>query len=138
MAAVADINNVVLTGRLTRDIEIKATNSGFPIGNLGLAYSGVKKSQGGGYEEVSNFIDCVLLGTRAEALAQYLVKGAKVAISGELRFHQWESNGQKRSKHEILIDRIQFMSGQKQDGQQASGQYAPQPSPQAWDYDMPF
>lgn len=139
MAAVADINSIVLTGRLTRDIEIKATNSGFVIGNLGLAYSGVKKSQDGGYEEVSNFIDCVLLGTRAEALAQYLTKGAKVAISGELRFHQWENNGQKRSKHEILIDRIQFMSGQKQDGQQAQPhQYAPQPSPQAWDYDMPF
>lgn len=115
MSAVADINNIVLTGRLTRDIEVKATHSGTPIGNLGLAYSGIRKNGGTGeYEEVSNFIDCVLIGSRAQALAKYLTKGTKVTVSGELRYQSWEKDGQKRSKHEILIDRIQFMSTNKQ------------------------
>lgn len=132
--ATADINNVNITGRLTRDIEVKATNSGTIIGNLGLAYSGVKKTAGG-YEEVSNFIDCVILGTRAESLKKYLTKGTKVAISGELRYRQWETNGQKRSKHEVLIDKIQFLSSQNQQ-HQPTGSTDPYTS--VYDEDMPF
>lgn len=130
--ATADINCTNLTGRLTRDIDVRATNSGTIVGNLSLAYSGVKKTAGG-FEEVPNFVDCVLLGTRAEALRQYLTKGTKVAVSGELRYRQWERDGIKHSKHEILIDRIQFMSTQKHDEQAQSGVYA-----DVYDENVPF
>ena len=136
MSATADINNVIITGRLTRDIEIRSLKNGTPIGSLGLAYSGVKRNQQTGeYEEVSNFIDCYLYGTRAQALQQYLVKGTKVAISGELRYRSWEKDGQRRSKHEIMIDRIQFMSSQKR--QEAPAEQA-QEGPDTWSYDYPF
>lgn len=136
--ATADINNINITGRLTRDIEIRATNSGVAIGNIGLAYSGVRKNQSTGeYEEVSNFIDCVLLGTRAEKLAKYLLKGTKVAISGELRYHAWEKDGQKRSKHEISIERIQFMS-RNDEHQQHQPTGGTDPCASVYDDDYPF
>lgn len=128
--ATADINNINLTGRLTRDIEVKSTNSGTLIGNLGLAYNGIRKTAAG-YEEVPNFVDCVILGTRAEALKQYLTKGTKVAISGELRFQQWEKDGIKHRKHEILIDKIQFMSAPEKDKRQTD-QYS------VYDEEYPF
>lgn len=130
MAAVADINSINITGRLTRGVEVKATNGGTTIGNFSLAFSGVRKNRSTGeYEEVPNYIDCFILGTRAQTLQQFLTKGAKVAISGELRYQTWEKDGQKRSKHEIMVDRIQFLSGQKQQPEQ---QAAPDP------WDMPF
>lgn len=130
MAAVADINSINVTGRLTRDVEVKATHGGTTIGNLSLAFSGVRKNRNSGeYEEVPNYIDCFILGARAQTLQQFLTKGTKVAISGELRYQTWEKDGQKRSKHEIMVDRIQFLSGQKQQPEQ---QEAPDP------WDMPF
>lgn len=139
MAATADINVTVLSGRLTRDIEITAMPSGTPVGNLSLAYSRVRKNgHTGEYEEVSNFIDCVLIGSRAEALKKYLTKGTKVCIQGALSYNTWERDGQKRSKHELYVDRIQFMSKQKsysdEDGyNDDNGGYT-----DTYDYDLPF
>ena len=105
----ADINKVVLIGRLTRDVELKYTNSGFAIANLSLAVNRrVKKEDT--WQDEGNFFNCVLIGKRAEALAQYLVKGKQIGIQGELRQDRWEQDGQPRSRVEIFINDIQLLT----------------------------
>ena len=58
----------------------------------------------------------MVFGNRAEALADYLVKGTKVALEGKLRWSQWETeDGSKRSKHEIIVDELEFMAPRKEE-----------------------
>ena len=118
------INRVVITGNLTRDAELRQTAGGTAVLGLGVAVNDRRRNpQTGEWEDVPNFIDCQLFGARAEGLARYLVKGTKVAIEGKLRFSQWERDGQKRSKLEVIVDEIEFMSSRQQ---QQPQQYQPQ------------
>ena len=105
------INKVVISGNLTRDMEIRSTASGLAIGVFSVAVNDRRKNQNGEWEDYPNFIDCTLFGSRAEKLQQYLVKGAKVAIAGKLSWSQWERDGQKRSKIEVIVDDVELMSG---------------------------
>lgn len=105
------INKVVLTGNLTRESELRRTQSGSAILNIGVAVNDRRRNnQTGEWEDYANFIDCVMFGPRAEAVANYLTKGTKVAIEGHLRWSQWEREGQKRSKIEVIVDELEFMS----------------------------
>lgn len=105
------INKVHITGGLTRDPELRSTASGMPVLSMGVAVTDRKKNQQSGeWEDVPNYIDCTLFGARAESVAKYLSKGSKVAIEGKLRWSQWEKDGQKRSKIEVIVDDIEFMS----------------------------
>lgn len=130
------INKVIISGNLTREPELRYTNAGTAILAFGIAVNEkVKNSQTGEWEDRPNFIDCNMWGKRAEAVSKYLVKGAKVAIEGRLRFNQWEKDGQKRSKLDVTVDEIEFMSRSEAAGgaapAQAGGYYqAPQPQPQ--------
>ena len=84
-----------------------------------------RQPQTGEWEDYPNFVDCTMFGTRAEAVSRYLSKGSKVAIEGKLRYSSWERDGQRRSKLEVIVDEIEFMSR----GQQGeAGGYAPAPS----------
>ena len=69
-----------------------------------------RNPQTGEWEDYPNFVDCTMFGNRAEAIARYLAKGSKVAIEGKLRYSSWERDGQKRSKLEIVVDEIEFLS----------------------------
>lgn len=105
------INRVVISGNLTRDPELRSTAGGLPVLGLGVAVNDRRKNQQTGeWEDYPNFIDCTLFGPRAESLSRYLSKGQKVAIEGKLRWSQWERDGQKRSKIEVIVDEIEFMS----------------------------
>lgn len=106
----ADINNVVLVGRLTRDAELKYTNSGLAICNMSIAINRRRKSEDQWIEE-ANFFNIILWGKRAEALTQYLVKGKQIAIQGELKQNRWEQEGQPRSKVEVVANNIQLLGG---------------------------
>jgi single-strand DNA-binding protein len=140
----ADINQVVLVGRLTRDVELKYTNTGFAIANLSLAVNRrVKKDDS--WQDEGNFFNCVLIGKRAEGLAQYLVKGKQIGIQGELRQDRWEQAGQPRSRVEIFVTNIQLLGGRGPD--QGSGisprqtdEYSAKEIPTADDFDddIPF
>jgi single-strand DNA-binding protein len=140
----ADINQVVLIGRLTRDVELKYTNTGFAIANLSLAVNRrVKKDDT--WQDEGSFFNCVLIGKRAEALAQYLVKGKQLGIQGELRQNRWEQDGQPRSRVEIFVTDIQLLGGRGSDqrtdaGPRAQNQYSAPDIPTADDFDddIPF
>lgn len=104
------INKVVLTGNLTKDIEVSYTSSGMPVGSFGIAVNERRKNSQGKWEDYPNFIDVTLFGNRAESLSEYLTKGKKVAIDGKLHQSRWENNGQKRSKVEIIVNEIELLS----------------------------
>lgn len=115
------INRVVISGNLTRDGELRSTSGGMSILKMGVAVNDRRKnSQSGEWEDVPNFVDCTMFGARADALGQYLVKGTKVAIEGKLRWSSWETpQGDKRSKLEVVVDEIEFMSSRDGGGQGA-------------------
>ena len=106
------INRVIVSGNLTREPEVRTTASGNPVMGFGIAVNDRRKnSQTGEWEDYPNFIDCTMFGARAQSVSRFVSKGSKVAIEGKLRWSQWETNeGQKRSKIEIIVDEIEFMS----------------------------
>ena len=123
------INRVNISGNLTRDPEMRATQTGTQILTFGVAVNDRRRNpQTGEWEDYPNFIDCVVFGNRAEALSRFLSKGAKVAIEGKLRWSQWERDGQKRSKIEVIVDEVEFLSSRQ--GQSGQGGYQPQQAPQ--------
>ena len=111
------INRVMITGNLTRDAELRTTQSGTSVLSMGVAVNDRRRNAQGEWEDYANFVDCTMFGTRAEKISQYLKKGLKVAIEGKLRWSQWERDGQKRSKLEVLVDDLEFMSSRNSDGQ---------------------
>ena len=105
------INRVIISGNLTRDPELRQTASGLPVLGFGVAVNDRRKNQQTGeWEDYPNFVDCTMFGTRAESVAKFLSKGSKVAIEGKLRWSQWEREGSKRSKLEVIIDELEFMT----------------------------
>lgn len=129
------INKVVISGCLTRDPELRSTQGGMEILALGVAVNDRRKNQQTGeWEDVPNWIDCVMFGNRAKSVSRFLSKGSKVAIEGKLRWSQWERDGQKRSKIEVIVDEIEFMTS-RSDGQHA---VAPQAAPAPHPYQPPI
>lgn len=122
----ADINQVTLIGRLTRDAELKYTSNGFAIASFAIAVNRRRKN-GDQWVEEASFFDINLFGKSAEGLKQYLVKGKQVAIVGELRQDRWEQDGQPRSKVVVIANNVQLIGGnekQTQQGGQSSGYQA--------------
>ena len=111
----ADINRVIIVGRLTRDAELKYTSGGSPVAKFGLAVNRRRKV-GDQWEEEANFFDVVVWGRTAEALNQYLVKGKQIGVEGELRQDRWEQDGQKRSRVEIVASNIMLLGGRGGEG----------------------
>ena len=124
------INRVNISGNLTRDPELRMTAGGTQVLSFGVAVNDRRKNpQTGEWEDYPNFVDCTMFGTRAEAVSRYLQKGSKVAIEGKLRYSSWERDGQRRSKLEVIVDEIEFMS---RGAQGPDGGYAPAPAPRSY------
>ena len=134
------INRVNISGNLTREPEVKSTAGGSCVMKFGVAVNDrTKNQQTGQWEDRPNFIDCTMFGARAESVSRFLHKGAKVAIEGKLRWSQWERNGEKRSKVEVVVDEIEFMSS-RGESPQAAAKHHPEPAREAsiYDEDIPF
>jgi len=102
-----DINSVVLVGRLTRDAEIKYTNSGIPLSTFSIAVNG-KVKKGDKWIDEASFFDVVFWGKGAEALNPYLEKGKLIGVQGELKQSRWEAEGKSMSKISIKANSIQL------------------------------
>lgn len=125
------INRVNLSGNLTRDPELRTTQGGTAILAFGIAVNDrVRNRQTGEWEDYPNYVDVTVFGNRAEPLSRMLSKGQKVALEGRLRYSSWEDrqSGQKRSKLEVIVDEIEFMSQRQQGQQPAQPQYQQQPT----------
>lgn len=125
----ANINRVVLTGRLTRDPELRNLPSGMSVCSLRLAFSTRKKDASTGeWGEKSNFIDVTIWGRQGELASQYLVKGRAVALDGRLEWREWQDQqGNNRQSIEVVADNIEFLGGPQdiQGGGQESRGFTP-------------
>jgi len=134
-------NKVILVGNLTRDIELRYSQSGMAIAKTAIATSRKFTSNGEKKEEVM-FIDITFFGRSGEVANQYLRKGSKILVEGRLQFDQWvDQNGGKRSKHGIAVETMQMLDSkgdnQNSGGAQGSNYNAPQQQQSQGGYGQP-
>jgi len=123
-----NVNMVILAGNLTRDIELSYTPSQVAVASFGIAVNKKYKDK-----ETTLFVDVVAFSKTAEAMSKYLKKGDPIFIQGELQLDSWTTNeGQKRSKHKVLVNSFQFVGGQQKAAQEPQQEDKPAAGP---DYD---
>jgi single-strand DNA-binding protein len=140
----------MISGNLTREPELRQAGSTTVL-QMGIAVNDRRRNaQTDQWEDVPNYFDVLVWGTRGESLSRFLHKGMKVAVAGRLRWSSWTTNdGAKRSKVEIVADDVDFMSAPRQDGGAMSSGAAPAdsnfgapdagaPSVEALTDDIPF
>jgi len=122
----ASINRVVLVGNLTRDPELRHTQSGMAVCSLRVAVNTRRKdAQTGEWGEKPNYFDVTVWGNQGESCAQYLAKGRQVAIDGRLEWREWDAqDGSKRQAVDIIADSVQFIGG-REGGSGEGQQYVP-------------
>ena len=103
------MNKILVNGNLVRDMEVKDTGK-FLVGSFTIA-----NNVGFGEEQKTNFINCVMFGDRVESLVQYLVKGCKVLIEGELAIEQYEVNDEKRYTTKVYVKSLEIEKFKEQE-----------------------
>lgn len=113
-----NVNSVVLSGRLTRDPELRTLPSGNTVCSIRMAVNGRRKNSYGEFEDVPGFYDVTVWGNRGEAVARYLAKGRRILVRGRLQWREWETqDGHKRQAVEVVADQIEFIDfGDDKDG----------------------
>jgi single-strand DNA-binding protein len=127
----ASFNKVILMGNLTRDPELRVTANGNSICKLGLAVNRVYNTKDGERREETTFVDIDAFGKQAEVISKYMRKGSPIFVEGRLKFDQWESDGQKRSKLSVALDKFEFLGGRDDGDSNRSGGGYQQSSPPA-------
>lgn len=121
------LNHIVLMGRLTRDPELRYTQSQIPVASFSLA---VDRDFGGrdGGERQTDFIDIVAWRSTAEFVSKYFTKGSMAAVSGRLQIRDWtDRDGNKRRSAEVVADNVYFGESKRREGggdYSRSGDYA--------------
>ena len=98
------MNSIQLIGRLTRDPELRSTGSGKPVANMRLAVSRRDR------DAAPVDVDVVAYGALADICGEHLAKGRQVGIAGRLEYQEWEHEGSKRSKHEVVVAEVEFLA----------------------------
>lgn len=136
------INRVIISGNIGGEPEVRSTSGGTQVLSFSLAVNDRRKNQQSGeWEDYVNWISCTMFGARAESVSRFLSKGTKVAIEGKLRWSQWETKeGQKRSKIDVIVDDLEFMSRRNDQSSYGGGNQPANESPSAtiYDEDLPF
>jgi single-strand DNA-binding protein len=124
----SNINNVIISGRLVRDPELKQTGGGAAVCNFSIANSRTYMANGD-KKQYTNFFPVQAWGKMGEIINQYCKKGQALTIQGRLQHRTWEKDGQKKEKIEIVLDSFEF--GPKPQGKpQENGRTAdPGPDP---------
>jgi single-strand DNA-binding protein len=138
----ANLNKVMLIGRLTREPEVRMFSSGGKVAHFGFAVNNRKKNQQTGqWEDEPVFLDCEAFnrgetGKTADLIEQYLHKGHQAYIEGHLKLDQWndKTTGDKRQKIKIVVDNVQFLEPRR-DGQGAAPPRRNDAPPPTSDYD---
>ena len=112
-------NKVILVGNLTRDIELRYSQSGSAIAKSAIATSRKFTAANGEKREEVMFIDITFFGRSGEIANQYLRKGSKILVEGRLIFEQWvDQQGQKRSKHSVTVENMQMLDSRSDSSMQ--------------------
>lgn len=113
-----DFNQVILTGRLTRDPELRSTPSGQSVASLSIASNRSRIGQDGEKIDEVQYFDIVVWAKQAEFVGQYLSKGRKIMVAGRLQNRSWEAqDGTKRYKTEVIAQEINFMDSKGASGE---------------------
>lgn len=108
----ADLNDVSLTGRLTRDVEVREAGE-FKVLNMRLASSVRAKLEDGTWGDKSNYFNVVRF-TKTDGVVQYLTKGRQVAVSGSLQQREYvDRDGNKRESVEVIADNLMLLAAPK-------------------------
>jgi single-strand DNA-binding protein len=150
----AELNKVLMIGRLTKDPELRYTPGGLPVADFRLAANHTYRTKEGEKREEVCFIDVNVMGRGAEIAKEYLAKGREVFVEGRLQLSTWENQeGEKRSRYRVIADRFQFLGARAGGGGERSGPEPVDPesggggggggsfdasSPPAEDDDLPF
>jgi len=129
----SDINRVVLVGRLTADPVLRHTAGGTAVAEFSVAVNSREKV-GGEWQDRADFFDVTAWGNQAEACADHLARGRRVAVEGRLRQERWEKDGQKRSKVKVTATSVQFLEASPDRAEQQmfappADDFLPGPSP---------
>ena len=110
----ASYNRVILLGNLTRDIELRYTNSRMAVCQNAIAVNDRRKNASGEWIDETSFVDVTFFGRTAEVVSEYLSKGSPIFVEGRLKQDTWEKDGQKRSKLHVIVDRMQLLGGRSE------------------------
>lgn len=130
------MNQIFVTGNLTRDPDLRATSTGKSVCSFSLA---VQRNFG----DAVDFLNIVTWGATADNCKKYLLKGAKVAVFGTLQTRQYEVDGQKRTAYEINASNVEFLSTKKEAKEEPSEELPVEESPMGTllgdtEEDLPF
>lgn len=101
------LNNIIIMGRLTKDPEIRYTQTNKPVASFSIA---CERDRG----EDADFIDCIAWEKTAEFLNKYFKKGSMIIVNGRLTQRMWEDrDGKRRTAHEVVADRVYFGESKK-------------------------
>lgn len=117
------LNHIVIMGRMTRDPELRYTQSQTPVASFTLA---VDRDFGGrdGGEKQTDFIDCVAWRSTAEFISKYFTKGSLSVVSGRLQLRDWtDKEGNKRRNAEVVVDNIYFGESKRRDSEPSTGSF---------------
>ena len=119
------LNHIGLMGRLTRDPELRYTQSQTPVASFSLA---VDRDFGRGEEKQTDFIDCVAWRQTGEFVSKYFQKGSMAVVSGRLQIRDWtDRDGNKRRSAEVVVDNVYFGESKRREGESRDN-YGPRDS----------
>jgi single-strand DNA-binding protein len=113
----ANFNRVILMGNLTRDPQLKYLPSNTAVCEFGLAVNHRWRDRDGNQKEEVCFVDLAAFGKAGEVINQYMTKGRPILVEGRLKLESWTGqDGQKRSKHTVVVDNFTFVGPRDQGG----------------------
>lgn len=120
----ANLNKVQVIGNVTRDVDLKRTQGGTAVCDIGIAVNENRKDANGQWQEETLFLDVTLWGRNAEIADEYAGKGASVYVEGRMKLESWtDPNGYERKKLKIIGDRLQLLGGRSE------ANHRPKPAP---------
>ena len=129
------MNKIIITGRITNDLEIKAVGSGVEVCNFSVAVDRRRKDADGNKQ--TDFFDCTVFGKSAAFLTKYFHKGDGINIEGRMESRVWEDkDGKKRKNWAIMCENVEFPHGKKSGESNQSGPFTELPD--ASEADLPF
>lgn len=117
------MNSINLTGRITKEIELKTTASGIPYIRFTLAVPRVGVKEG---EKKADFIRCIAWKKTAELMSKYCSKGSQIGVNGKLTESTIESNGESKTFYDVNVNSIDLLGGKPESKPQTTAPVAPE------------
>ena len=134
----SDLNEVVLSGRLTRDAELRYTPNGTAVTDIIVASNRIWSKDSEKQEEAT-FVDVTIWGKQAESLAKYMTKGRHVMLTGRLKLNKWETeDGDKRSKLTVTAEKVNLTPGGNSGGSSDSSEASTPKKKSQVEEEVPF